>query len=159
MLYKWSIDWSKSVTAPLSLLNMLISMFLTPGKVDPLTQLDRGQGTVQMALLLCAAMCAPILLVGKLHCIWRETKEREGAGVHRIGLCASEHTLKTDMPVEPHRVPVLPPLLARPARLRDNLPISLLVVVTFPRFLSYVDPRSVSRAWWSPVSACKLHQL
>ncbi|KAJ7272885.1 V-type ATPase 116kDa subunit family-domain-containing protein [Mycena rebaudengoi] len=52
ILYKWSIDWSTSATAPPSLLNMLISMFLTPRTVDPATQLFPGQGAVQTVLLL-----------------------------------------------------------------------------------------------------------
>ncbi|KAJ7097273.1 V-type ATPase, V0 complex, 116kDa subunit family [Mycena belliarum] len=80
ILYKWSVDWSKSATGPPSLLNMLISMFLTPGTVDPATQLYRGQGVVQTVLLLCAAVCVPILLIGKPYFVWREMKEREGAG-------------------------------------------------------------------------------
>ncbi|KAJ6592325.1 V-type ATPase, V0 complex, 116kDa subunit family [Mycena vulgaris] len=80
ILYKWSIDWSKSPTAPPSLLNMLISMFLTPGTVDPATQLYRGQGVVQTVLLLCAVSCVPVLLIGKPYYVWREMKEREGAG-------------------------------------------------------------------------------
>ncbi|KAJ7272866.1 V-type ATPase, V0 complex, 116kDa subunit family [Mycena rebaudengoi] len=85
ILYKWSIDWSTAATAPPSLLNMLISMFLTPGTVDPATQLYPGQGAVQMVLLLCAAVCVPILLIGKPYFIWREMKQREGAGYVGIG--------------------------------------------------------------------------
>ncbi|KAJ7175876.1 V-type ATPase, V0 complex, 116kDa subunit family [Mycena filopes] len=85
ILYKWSIDWSKSSTGPPSLLNMLISMFLTPGTVDPATQLYRGQGAVQTVLLLCAAVCVPILLIGKPYYVWREMKQREGAGYIGLG--------------------------------------------------------------------------
>jgi V-type H+-transporting ATPase subunit a len=57
ILYKWSIDWSTSATAPPSLLNTLISMFLTLGTVDPATQLHPGQGAVQTVLLLCGGVC------------------------------------------------------------------------------------------------------
>ncbi|KAJ7272883.1 V-type ATPase 116kDa subunit family-domain-containing protein [Mycena rebaudengoi] len=72
ILYKWSIDWSTSATAPPSLLNTLISMFLTLGTVDPATQLHPGQGAVQTVLLLP-------------YFIWREMKQREGAGYVGIG--------------------------------------------------------------------------
>jgi V-type H+-transporting ATPase subunit a len=88
ILYKWSIDWSKATTAPPSLLNMLISMFLTPGTVDPDTQLYPGQGMVQTVLLLCAAVCVPILLIGKPYYVWREMKKHEGAGY--VGLSRGE---------------------------------------------------------------------
>ncbi|KAJ7895826.1 V-type ATPase 116kDa subunit family-domain-containing protein [Mycena leptocephala] len=83
-----SIDWSKATTAPPSLLNMLISMFLTPGTVDPDTQLYPGQGMVQTVLLLCAAVCVPILLIGKPYYVWREMKKHEGAGY--VGLSRGE---------------------------------------------------------------------
>lgn len=85
ILYKWSIDWSKSATAPPSLLNMLISMFLSPGTVDPETQLYRGQAVVQTVLLLCAVVCVPILLIVKPYYVWRETKERQRAGYVGLG--------------------------------------------------------------------------
>ncbi|KAJ7749299.1 V-type ATPase, V0 complex, 116kDa subunit family [Mycena maculata] len=85
ILYKWSIDWSKSATAPPSLLNMLISMFLTPGTVDPATQLYPGQGAVQTVLLLAAAACVPVLLIGKPYYVWREMKKHEGAGYAALG--------------------------------------------------------------------------
>ncbi|KAF7308230.1 V-type proton ATPase subunit a [Mycena chlorophos] len=80
ILYKWSIDWEHSSTAPPSLLNMLIGMFLTPGTVDPKVQLYRGQGFVQTVLLLLAAVCVPIMLIGKPYYLYREMKAHEGAG-------------------------------------------------------------------------------
>ncbi|KAF9265831.1 V0/A0 complex, 116-kDa subunit of ATPase [Marasmius fiardii PR-910] len=85
ILYKWSIDWTKSSTAPPSLLNMLISMFLSPGTVDKDTQLYRGQGFVQVVLLLLAAICVPILLIAKPYFIWKEMKKTEGQGYMSIG--------------------------------------------------------------------------
>ncbi|KAJ7621610.1 V-type ATPase, V0 complex, 116kDa subunit family [Mycena polygramma] len=88
ILYKWSIDWTQSATAPPSLLNMLIGMFLTPGTVDPATQLYAGQGAVQTVLLLLAAVCVPILLVAKPYYVWRETQKHEGAGY--VGLSHGE---------------------------------------------------------------------
>nr|GAT53569.1 vacuolar ATPase 98 kDa [Mycena chlorophos] len=80
ILYKWSIDWEHSSTAPPSLLNMLIGMFLTPGTVDPKVQLYHGQGFVQTVLLLLAAVCVPIMLIGKPYYLYREMKAHEGAG-------------------------------------------------------------------------------
>ncbi|KAL0070446.1 H(+)-transporting V0 sector ATPase subunit a [Marasmius tenuissimus] len=85
ILYKWSVDWSKSATEPPSLLNMLIGMFLTPGKVDPALQLYRGQGFVQLVLLLLAACCVPILLIAKPYFIWKEMKQIQGQGYVSIG--------------------------------------------------------------------------
>lgn len=78
ILYKWSIDWSD--TLPPSLLNMLISIFLSPGKIDRWKQLYRGQGTVQLVLLVSAGLCGPVLLVGKPYYVWRQRKGRETAG-------------------------------------------------------------------------------
>ncbi len=78
ILYKWSIDWSKATTQPPSLLNMLISMFLQPGTVDPDLQLYRGQATIQVVLLLLAAVCVPWLLISKPYLVWKETQRPAG---------------------------------------------------------------------------------
>ena len=80
ILYKWSIDWSKASTSPPSLLNMLISMFLEPGKVDPANQLYRGQGGVQFILLIAAGVCVPILLCAKPYLAWQEMKKTKEEG-------------------------------------------------------------------------------
>ncbi|KAF9023037.1 H+-ATPase subunit [Hymenopellis radicata] len=55
ILYKWSVDWSQTDVKPPSLLVMLISMFLSPGTVEE--PLYRGQGPIQVVLLLLAAVC------------------------------------------------------------------------------------------------------
>lgn len=88
ILYKWSVDWSQSATSPPSLLNMLISMFLSPGTLGPDTQLYAGQGVVQVVLLGMAAVCVPWLLVVKPWFIWREMNERKREGY--IGLSPHE---------------------------------------------------------------------
>ncbi|KAG7086482.1 hypothetical protein E1B28_002432 [Marasmius oreades] len=85
ILYKWSVDWTRSSTAPPSLLNMLISMFLSPGTVDSDLQLYRGQAFVQVVLLLLAAICVPILLIAKPYFIWKEMKQIQGQGYVSIG--------------------------------------------------------------------------
>ncbi|KAF8181071.1 V-type ATPase, V0 complex, 116kDa subunit family [Pholiota molesta] len=84
ILYKWSIDWSQVTTPPPSLLNMLISMFLKPGTVDPKAQLYRGQGTIQIALLVLAGICVPWLLLMKPYLVWREIKRTRGQGYTAI---------------------------------------------------------------------------
>ena len=84
ILYKWSVDWTTSPTAPPSLLNMLIGMFLSPGSISSDTQLYRGQGTVQVFLLLIALVCVPWLLVTKPYLQYQEMKKIKGQGY--IGL-------------------------------------------------------------------------
>lgn len=88
ILYKWSVDWETSSTGPPSLLNMLISMFLSPGTVDPDTQLYPGQPAVQVILLLIAFICVPWLLVAKPYLQYQEMKKIRGQGY--IGLDAED---------------------------------------------------------------------
>lgn len=80
IIYKWSIDWSKVSTQPPSLLNMLINMFLSPGKVPPETQLYPGQAFVQVVLLSVAFICVPWLLVTKPYFAWKEMRRIQGEG-------------------------------------------------------------------------------
>jgi V-type H+-transporting ATPase subunit a len=72
ILYKWSIDWSTASIQPPSLLNMLITMFLQPGSVPEQSRLYRGQGTIQLVLLMAAAICVPWLLISKPYLLWKE---------------------------------------------------------------------------------------
>ena len=72
ILYKWSVDWSTASIQPPSLLNMLITMFLQPGSVPAQSRLYRGQGTIQVVLLMAAAVCVPWLLIAKPYLMWKE---------------------------------------------------------------------------------------
>lgn len=80
IIYKWSIDWSTVSTEPPLLMNMLIDMFLSPGKVAPETQLYRGQAFVQVVLLLLAFVCVPWLLITKPYFAWKEMQRIQGQG-------------------------------------------------------------------------------
>ena len=80
ILYKWTIDWSQRSTAPPSLLNMLISMFLSPGSIEPGTQLYAGQSIIQTVLLLLAFVCVPWMLVVKPYVQWKEMKKIQNQG-------------------------------------------------------------------------------
>ena len=98
IIYKWTVDWSKASTQPPSLLNMLIGMVLSPGTVDPESQLYPGQSMVQVVLLLMAAVCVPVLLITKPYLQWKEMQKIQGQGY--IGLGADEaprHVEDTDL--------------------------------------------------------------
>ena len=88
IIYKWTVDWSQASTQPPSLLNMLIGMVLTPGTVDPETQLYRGQSTVQVILLLMAGVCVPWLLIAKPYLQYKEMQKIQGQGY--IGLLGAD---------------------------------------------------------------------
>jgi len=100
ILFKWSVDWSKSPVSPPSLLNMLINMFLSPGTINPDEQLYAGQGAVQTTLLLIAALCVPWLLCAKPYLKWKEMKRIQGyAGLpsdHDPRRTSSDDTLEAE---------------------------------------------------------------
>jgi V-type H+-transporting ATPase subunit a len=94
IVFKWSVFWNdpnlkegEAWAAP-GLLNMLISMFLTPGKVEEPLYGDRGgkvQGTIQAILVIIAVLQVPILLFLKpFYLRWEHNKAR-AKGYRGIG--------------------------------------------------------------------------
>ncbi|KIM30944.1 hypothetical protein M408DRAFT_327857 [Serendipita vermifera MAFF 305830] len=87
IISKWCTDWSSpSVTTnPPNLLNMLIYMFLSPGKVDPKEQMYPGQAFVQQVLLYLALVCVPWMLLVKPYTLWKEHKKKMESGYRSVG--------------------------------------------------------------------------
>jgi len=62
IIYKWTVDWSKSPVGPPNLVQTMIGMFLSPGNVKPENQLYAGQGGFQAFLLVVAFLSVPWML-------------------------------------------------------------------------------------------------
>jgi V-type H+-transporting ATPase subunit a len=64
---------------------MLITMFLQPGSVPAQSQMYRGQGTIQLVLIMVAAVCVPWLLISKPYLLWKEMHRTQGDGYLSLG--------------------------------------------------------------------------
>ena len=68
---------------------MLIYMFLSPGTVDPASQLYAGQSFVQVVLLFTALVCVPWMLLLKPYLLYKEHQRVVGQGYR--GLTGQEN--------------------------------------------------------------------
>lgn len=94
IVYKWCVDWYKVGQSPPGLLNTLIYMFLSPGTIEE--PLYRGQGVVQVILLLVAVACVPILLFLKPFYLRWEHNRARALGYRGIGETTRVNTLETE---------------------------------------------------------------
>jgi len=75
VLFKWCQDWDVRGNPP-NLIQTMISMFLSPGSVDPDKQLYEGQAGFQAFLLLAAFFSVPAMLLGKPY-LGKRARESE----------------------------------------------------------------------------------
>ena len=94
IIYKWSVDWPARGQSPPGLLNMLIFMFLSPGKIEE--PLYSGQKPVQIILLLLAVIQIPILLFFKPYYLKWEHNRARALGYRGLGEVARSTALDDD---------------------------------------------------------------
>lgn len=94
VVYKWSVDWNARGQSPPGLLNMLIFMFLSPGKVDE--QLYTGQSVVQVFLLLLAMIQVPVMLFFKPFYLRKEHNRARALGYRGLSEPARVSALEDD---------------------------------------------------------------
>lgn len=94
ILYKWSVDWNARGESPPGLLNMLIFMFLSPGKIEQ--QLYPHQAGVQVFLLLLAIIQVPIMLFLKPFWLRAEHNHARALGYRGLDEQAQVRALDDD---------------------------------------------------------------
>jgi V-type H+-transporting ATPase subunit a len=84
-MWKWAIDWQTYGQSPPSLLNVLISMFMSPGVYTEPGRIFEGQEHVQLVLVLVAVLAVPFLLLPKplLFLLDRRAQARAEASDYR----------------------------------------------------------------------------
>jgi V-type H+-transporting ATPase subunit a len=97
ILYKWTIDWSRTDQSPPNLIQTMIGMFLAPGSVDADMQLYAGQAGFQKFLLIVALLSVPTMLVVKPYLNNKKHKAQMGAQGHR-----RQHDIE-DLEIEEHK--------------------------------------------------------
>jgi V-type H+-transporting ATPase subunit a len=123
IMYKWSVNWWELDSqghhihnAPPNLLNMLIYMFLTPGKVEPQDQLYPGQGTVQLVLILVALVCVPWMWFAKPYYMKKQHEQHQyhaidsDEAIHASGSNSSDTAINDDDEKEEEEVCIYIPV-------------------------------------------------